>query len=775
MEDEAGKKAETQAARDAAVKAAFEAYDEGRTIPGEDGKPERPKPKEDIDTLWEAMWQAADFSWQGLADAGWDRGPLANAAQKLKRWRAPADFPGGGPVQGEGEARWKQATLQEYWRWSLGLEPGGASPRLLTDDELTELGLLKTFDGVTYHLLHCPGVQLSAGRDRLGIGTDRGNAAALARPEDGSGGEAAAAGQLVGMLEARLRLPQPAADSAEDARLQSAGARAAGLDDVLRAHFADTGEAIALSAPLARFDRFDAHRLKFATAADFDRATFGDQARFYGATFGDKARFSGARFGDRVGFLRARFGGGADFSSALFGDRARFYRANFGDGADFSAARFGDGARFSHVGFGDRARFYDATLGDRAGFSGARFSHGAYFWGARFGDRARFSDATFGDGAVFIYATFGNEAGFFQATFGNKATFSAATFGNKARFFQATFGNDARFWGAHFGDGANFSSATFRGTAKWDRVIFQGSADFSDVIWDETTHYGGAFDSARFEDVVNFKTPNFSAYAAFDDVTHKQKLLLAAPSNGLRPRDMWRRARAAAKRAVTNGLAAEAKDADAPPYLDWLLRQIRLTRRRARREIKRRIWSQLSGGYRVAKKAMEAQGDFGREQTYYRFEVKARMRRPDISLTERFVSFFYNHVSNYGASIGRPFVGLGVFFVIFSMIYLAMGAAFTGAKVEMPWQAEAPYVRLEAPAPATWQAGEFSFGNAFRPLWALSARKPETVEVLGDRLLFHEHGGVRLLTKVFVVLQSLLSVVLAFLFALAVRRKFQIS
>jgi len=41
--------------------------------------------------------------------------------------------------------------------------------------------------------------------------------------------------------------------------------------------------------------------------------------------------------------------------------------------------------------------------------------------------------------------------------------------------------------------------------------------------------------------------------------------------------------------------------------------------------------------------------------------------------------------------------------------------------------------------------------------------------------LFHRAGWVRFTVKAMAILQSLLSFVLAFLFALAVRRKFQIS
>ena len=46
---------------------------------------------------------------------------------------------------------------------------------------------------------------------------------------------------------------------------------------------------------------------------------------------------------------------------------------------------------------------------------------------------------------------------------------------------------------------------------------------------------------------------------------------------------------------------------------------------------------------------------------------------------------------------------------------------------------------------------------------------------LGERLLFRTSGGISVLVRFLSIIQSLLSFLLAFLFGLAVRRKFQIS
>ncbi|MEM8635384.1 MAG: hypothetical protein AAGF33_10450, partial [Pseudomonadota bacterium] len=230
-----------------------------------------------------------------------------------------------------------------------------------------------------------------------------------------------------------------------------------------------------------------------------------------------------------------------------------------------------------------------------------------------------------------------------------------------------------------------------------------------------------------------------------------------------RPKDMFARAeKAAADQIRTETDAIEGwKKADGESDADFAKRK-----RAAPDEIRRRIWSELAGGYRVAKKAMEAQGDFDREQIYYRFEVKARMRRPDISPTERLVSFFYNNASNYGASIGRPLLTFLFFLTVFASAYYALGVRLLviGA------------LHDTLPPSEGWvKAFELSWNAAFRGLFILPINEPDTVKSFTDKLFFPGRGWWGLITRALVTTQALLSLLLLFLFALAVRRKFQIS
>jgi len=821
--------ADDEAAKRAAAGAAFQAW---RMRP-------RDASREEIDRLWLALWDAADFSWDGLADAGWDLGYRASEAQKLKRWRAPADLPGDGAVHGEGETAWKEATLQDYWRGSIGIKAGG--PRLLSDEDLVAAGLLTKVDGTLWHVLHRPEVTAditalrgSAALDGEAVDTDLQTEAADKPAETGAPDGGALAAALLARLEAATSY---AGKEAPDNRVHIRGPRAQGLDAVWRAFGgADDPEArkpLHLSAPLARFDRLDASALTFGDRAGFgearfghharfDAATFGDGAGFYEAQFGDRARFNKAQFGDRAGFGEATFGDDAGFNGATFGDDAGFGGATFGDNAGFNKATFGDRAGFSGATFGDRAGFSGATFGDRAGFSGAAFGNSARLFEAEFGNNATFSQARFGDEALFVGATFGASAGFFEATFGDDARFAVATFesgagflgatfGSGAGFFEATFGDDAGFHGARFGESVQFEEATFcgrvvfyglredgaptfagavsfksarfegpalfgdnstqpgarfAGRTSFRTATFEAYADFSRCAWPERAEdQHAAFEGARFRDVADFNSQRFTAFALFDGADFQRPVRLADPRPPNSPNAMFKAARTATRKAIQSDRAKQGQkdyDAEKDPVTHERGGEAR--------------WRALAGGFRTLKLAMQAQSDHDREQRFYRYELRARMRQPSTPVWERIAAWLYGLSSDDGTSIIRPFVSLAVLITGFTALYWGAGqlAGVTAADTDI--------------APAL----DFALSQTFRPLgiwWgpALPDIPPlpgPPDASLSERLaaapwrvqLAHGLGQAGWTSvKFLATIQSFFSIVLLFLFALAVRRRFQIS
>ena len=113
---------------------------------------------------WFTAWAAADFSWDGLANVDWSAAFDRRAG--FKRWKAPIDFPGDGQIVGEGQHAFRQATLQDYWRWSVGFEEILSESELdslvlLSVEQLMEAGLLVEYDGKLWHVLHREALRFS--------------------------------------------------------------------------------------------------------------------------------------------------------------------------------------------------------------------------------------------------------------------------------------------------------------------------------------------------------------------------------------------------------------------------------------------------------------------------------------------------------------------------------------------------------------------------------------------------------------------------------------
>jgi hypothetical protein len=435
-----------QAEHDARIEAVFEDYDSSRTFFDSQGR-KRPKSYAERLALWEKLWTAVDFSWTGLADAGWERGDNANRAQKLKRWRAPPDFPGGGLVQGEGDAAWRPASLQDYWRWipteGWTKAQGWGAGRLATDKELKALGLLVEADSAWWFALHRPEVDVS-GQD-------------LQWPH------------LADAIRKRLALAGPRANARFD------GARALGLDAIWRNFVLFSSKrSLHAAAQLAEFKK-----CKFAAVSFADRADF----RF--SIFGDSAQFNSARFGDKAGFDSAYFGNNVRFDSVRFGDGARFESTHFGDNARFDYAHFGADAQFEFANFADRADFMSASFGGGASFGFTSFGNGASLFSACFGDNASFESATFRGEAIFSSAIF---AGNFRAVdiiFCGWFGMHAAEIKGYANFSRAKWperfeDQQSAFKGCRFRDVADFETPDFTAFALFDGAEFKGRVLLSD-------------------------------------------------------------------------------------------------------------------------------------------------------------------------------------------------------------------------------------------------------------------------------------------------------
>jgi hypothetical protein len=691
--------------RDKEVESVFTAYRSGRVYVNDNGQI-RPKPCKEQEELWQRLWEVVDFSWQGLADAGWERREHANEAQKLKRWQAPPDFRNGGIEVGKDEGAYIQATLQDYWRWlpneDWTADQGFAGGRLLSDKELNQHQLLVEPYGKVYHAIHVRNVVTP---------------------------------YLQKAIVARLQL----ARFGSNANLT--GAMAGNLGSCFKAftEIAQTKKSIFVSASIARLDGIEASNMSFGSDTSFEQSKFGDRASFSNTEFGDNTRFTESIFGDFSNFSEARFGTGAGFNSAAFGKSTEFASANFGGSSDFAKATFGDDASFDQADFVSGAFFYEASLGNRTRFNNAMFRKWVSFNSSQFGD----------------------EADFDSACFEGNTSLESASFGGKAFFDKATFKE------------LDLSRSKFVGTVSARHIScagrFQmragevgGYADFSDAVWPEKLEdQHAAFEGCRFRDVANFKTKDFSAFSLFDGAVFGNNLLLTEPVTGQTTSDqLFDRALQAAREAAERDESAACDLAKR--YRDWKVNEKRKPddepkdpTPEERGEDAR--YGALAGGLRTVRRAMAAQGDIDREHRFYRYELKARAQRPSEPIAAKIAACIYGRVSDYGASIGRPIVILGLSLVTFAAIYFCLG-----------WK-----LGIHVEGSSVSQALSLSLNNTFRPLSTLSVKDFQD-GTLGHGLLTHG-DWTRNLVHGIQILQSLIAVAILFLFGLALRRRFRIS
>ena len=140
--------------------------------------------------------------------------------------------------------------------------------------------------------------------------------------------------------------------------------------------------------------------------------------------------------------------------------------------------------------------------------SGQNIGHGE-FDGFVFPGAVDFRRAIFDGHTIFQSATFEGLADFRNATFESHADFERATFKSSVAFFKATFMGDANFLSATFKGNGHFLMATFMGIADFLSATFKGYADFESVTFDRS---------------VQFRSATFKSDAIFINVAFKDSI-----------------------------------------------------------------------------------------------------------------------------------------------------------------------------------------------------------------------------------------------------------
>ncbi len=441
--------------------------------------------------------------------------------------------------------------------------------------------------------------------------------------------------------------------------------------------------------------------------------------------------------------------------------------------ADFESATFSRYAGFKWVTFSGKASFWDTNFSGYADFWGTTFLDIADFWIVKFSGYADFSAATFLSYSRFSSAAFSYSAAYDRVNFSGDTDFSDVAFSGYARFDNVLFSSDANFSRTAISGRAIFNYAKFSGNARFDYAKFLGDItcncarftkgmNFINIIW-SPNHRGHhkAFFNTTFDGLADFSGSGFHAFAAFDGAQFKQGLRFDKIDRN--DASGWRRFESQARHHFDYELATckEAHD---------------------RFDQEQRL-EELENGCRLLKQEMIKLGDKSREQILYKFELLARRAQKSTALSEKALSYLYGWFSDYGGSALRPLVWLVGIWLGFSLLFLTF--LFS---VSPPRPAPAP-----APAAVVAQA---SPSGACKDAMRLPAKAsdllPLSLSVSASRIFpfgaFEDvskrlvsaydcegYTGRALGFRLLATVESFLALTLAFLFGLAVRRRFQIS
>jgi uncharacterized protein YjbI with pentapeptide repeats len=690
--------------------------------------PDEVKSREQLEKEWWDGWYAEDYSWDGLARKLWTGwvvdGDVVYEADTGSRYGAalsPRDSP---PSPLNGKTR--KANLQDYWR----ADP--ATGKLRSDREM-ESELAKHVDQPTYHRCHLPL------RYRNGAATAKGSWTR---------------GELSALVEARLRASRPTKIAVVGPffDVQGADHRA----QFQGAVWTETGPWYLRNLPAelnmtlyqGYFENDVAleKEIRLGVGIEFSRALLRQFFLVYGARFAGSVHFNGTRFLGTVSFRNTNFIGPFSFSQST--SAAELY---------FEYVNFQGSARFRNSDHYGALTIKSAEFHGHADFSRSTFHGGFDLAGASFSSISSFDDAVFAKSPVFA-----------GCTFDFAASFSRSQFASGASFKRAVFRGTADFSGSEFKGSADFKRAQFKSKADFRAATFEKPVSFQRIEWPESQYqWHGAFNSALFRGAVTFAGAKCRAFAAFDGARFESSVYIDEEPERSTEETFDRELAGALTAAMgdTDRFEREENERrskDGKERVSPTEKEDRLSVSRVNR------LNELEGGCRTLRRAMESAGNRRREQLFYRLELRARRAQKALPRGERFFSWLYDTFSSYGASMTAPLVSLGFLLLAFTAIY-GLGA----------WALDSCRDSTQIDPGSwsiAWESLVFSLKNAFLPFSALAADKPlPGRETFGTALLFEYGSGIGLAVRALGTLQSLLALTFAFLFALALRRRFQIS
>jgi hypothetical protein len=686
----------------------------------------RPSHRPQTEDEWWAHWWYEDYSWEGLLKKPWSgfaRAPDGEPFEVRARADAPSD--------------WIDATIQDYWR----------------NAGVTDADLIECADG-KFSKFHLPY------RDENGSPTEKCDwspevvetiakeIGALIQKADPVGGAyrkidgADTRAQLDGIVLPRaaifttLEKPRPGTATSKI----SLGA--------------SPGNTISMSAICVTMRRahltLDNHwrGIRVAHLSDFGDALFKGDTDLSNLFSERTLYLPGVIVAGSLVMPNGRFGGGLQLREAVLDGGISLANSTFEYDAVFEHMTCKASFHCWEAKFKGNAQFGKAIIRGDVAFRETVFSGIAGFAGVEF-----LSDGNHASTIAFIQTKFERYTTFSGATLSGDCSFSESSFKARTDFSDLKLTRIKRF---------TFESAIFDGPLSFSGALIDsppGVVDraFLDVALPSLVDCTGVREFDLFS-VFDGASPSgridFHGAALKKDRAFKCSL---ARAEGRRAQSVGRRlVRFAWRRGPAYAASVFRRLRTMAAYLP--IEDQRDARLRA-----------LEGGCRTVKLSAESVRDRLAEQLFYRYELIARRGHSATPAWERFVSRFFAYFSDYGASIVRPLSWLLVVWIGSAVLYWAYAAVIGGRLLDLLTCSNGDSID-----PSVFEAVSLSGEAMFRPFFMWASRS-DPIGSVGYVLLSDSGPGVAVGIRIAATLQSFASILLIFLSALAIRRRFQIT
>lgn len=458
--------------------------------------------------------------------------------------------------------------------------------------------------------------------------------------------------------------------------------------------------------------------------------------------------------------------------------------------ADFQECVLSDYMDFQNFVFPWSATFRFAQFQKSAMFDNVHFRYRVSFEGVNFHGDAYFTDSHFDNEVTFDKSCFHQHAGFRYVKFFSDARFDSVLFSQDTAFFETKFYQDAHFSDAQFHRSVGFYDARFMRNVWFDSTVFSGTVSFMDAVFKNEA----SFRAVKSEKSFSLAACEFHSIPDFTQMSFEEAPRLDNFQLLLLEKSIWQRV---CSRFLKLKIILK-------ETCKHVFERVRKPKRASRgdhcKHSAKKSPNNVAARFRALQRLAAKGHAHNLEQLFFREELKANQFVAVQPWHFRFwVTVTYELFSNFGDSTVRPLGWLVVSMLLFAGGYLAIGINTdtrywdsVGSVIQQASGAVVTHVgypdAIATPAGATCVPG--NPGDPFVSALALSGRNslPFAAGAFTEtnrqaqaclygvhKVVGRDQPKVPMEVVMLGAAQTIVSLILLFLFGLALRNHFKIK